>query len=172
MSLLYNIVYTILLGECSVLTFFVLPIPLEMRKDALEFLSSNPAVQQLLHAVRISFIGVGVLFLDAWRIVYADVPPGGHDDDVVKKRNMSMGFDQQARFWRAQRNLYLTGFTLFLGFVLYCFFETLLELQGEVQAAKKRAEEDARQKYEELNEAREAEERKALQRKCEELLAM
>ncbi|KAI9031351.1 B-cell receptor-associated protein 31-like-domain-containing protein [Hyaloraphidium curvatum] len=159
MSLLYNLVFTILIGECSVLTVFLLPLPLSMRKNALKFLSTNPLVQQVLYMVRISFIGVGLLMLDAWRVVYAESAHSGHDEDSMesmgkkaKAAHYAPGYEPHARLWRAQRNLYLTGFTLFLGIVLYRFFGTLLELQQheDKAAAVKKQAEGARKEYDRM----------------------
>lgn len=113
---MYNLVFALFSAECSLLTFFLLPIPLSMRKQALKFLSTNAIVGQILYAARIAMIGVALLFLDAWRVVYSESSQTPEEDmDVMGKKasakssdhhhHYGVPFEPHARLWRAQRNL-------------------------------------------------------------------
>ncbi|RPD63334.1 endoplasmic reticulum protein [Lentinus tigrinus ALCF2SS1-7] len=112
-------------------TFCVLvfPLPHTVRKKLFRFFSQSPTIAKLAYGVKIAFIFVAILFVDAvqrmWRVT-AEVDlaksSGTMAQDVRGETNIA------ARKFYAQRNTYLTGFCLFLSLVLTRTFYILLDL--------------------------------------------
>ncbi|KAI0742900.1 endoplasmic reticulum protein [Daedaleopsis nitida] len=112
-------------------TFCVLvfPLPHTVRKKLFHFLSESPLVAKLAYGVKIAFIFIAILFVDAvqrmWRVTAeADLAKqsGNGVQNVQAETNVS------ARKFYAQRNTYLTGFCLFLSLVLTRTFYIVLDL--------------------------------------------
>lgn len=107
---MYNLVFALLIAECGLLSFFLLPLPLTLRKQALVFLSTNAIVSQVLYVIRICFIFIAMLLLDAWRVVYNESSHHEEDLEMMAKKSASTHShvhfgEPHARLWRAQRNL-------------------------------------------------------------------
>lgn len=122
--------------------FFVLicPLPYAARKKLIHFLALNPVVLQILYGVKISFIFVGVLFIDAVsRLLKAQEE---HRLRKAGKLAPELSFGTQPggeliKLFYTQRNFYITGFTLFLSIVLARTFNIVQEnviLEGEKRA--------------------------------------
>ncbi|ORZ41535.1 B-cell receptor-associated protein 31-like-domain-containing protein [Catenaria anguillulae PL171] len=115
--------------------------PLVIRKHVVKFVSTSWLFEQLFYYLRWSIIGVAVLFADSLQRSYsiqADirahklaVQDGDHhhhlhaDADAVLK----------SKLFYAQRNMYITGFTMLLAIVLNRVFN----LQKEVMKYKERS---------------------------------
>ncbi|KAF7964493.1 hypothetical protein HWV62_6891 [Athelia sp. TMB] len=112
-------------------TFCILvaPLPYAVRKRLFRFLSESPIIAKIAYGLKISFIFVGILFVDALQRMFrvaaeSDLAKGGGQpmQDVRTETNFA------ARKFYAQRNVYLTGFTLFLSLVLTRCFYIILDL--------------------------------------------
>ncbi|KAI0758981.1 endoplasmic reticulum protein, partial [Fomes fomentarius] len=125
----YTLTFLLLVAEMATFCLIVFPLPHTIRKKLFRFLSESPLVAKLAYGVKIAFIFVGILFLDAvqrmWRVT-AEVDlaksTGTGAQDVRTETNTA------ARKFYAQRNTYLTGFCLFLSLVLTRTFYIVLDL--------------------------------------------
>ncbi|KAG5646192.1 hypothetical protein DXG03_004246 [Asterophora parasitica] len=106
----------------------VAPLPYTVRKKVLTFLSESPIVAKVAYALKISFIFVAILFVDAVQRMFrvtaeSELAKSGQVlNDVRTETNLA------ARKFYSQRNTYLTGFTLFLSLVLTRTFYIQLDL--------------------------------------------
>ncbi|KAH9851299.1 endoplasmic reticulum protein [Lenzites betulinus] len=129
MTVYYTLTFMLLASEMATFCVLVAPLPHVVRKKLFSFLSESPVVAKLAYGVKIAFIFVAILFVDAvqrmWRVT-AEVDlaktSGSGAQDVRAETNMA------ARKFYAQRNTYLTGFCLFLSLVLTRTFYILLDL--------------------------------------------
>ncbi|KAG6841788.1 hypothetical protein C0991_006672 [Blastosporella zonata] len=116
----------LLAAEMGTFCLLVAPLPFTLRKKVFRFLSESPIVAKVAYALKISFIFVAILFADALQRMFKItaeselVRSGQQHSDVRTETNVA------AR--NAQRNTYLTGFTLFLSLVLTRTFYIILDL--------------------------------------------
>ncbi|KAF9428487.1 hypothetical protein BGZ94_002196 [Podila epigama] len=123
MSLSYSLVFGLLMTE--------LPLPFKWRKGLLKFLSTSPFASQARFVMKIVFVVVKA--------------------DEIKKRGDLLGHAAAAfatkRFYY-QRNMYLTGYTLFLSLILNRTFVMLLDLvksEELMEVVKKQAEQQSKE---------------------------
>ncbi|KAI0744596.1 endoplasmic reticulum protein [Earliella scabrosa] len=129
MTVYYTLTFLLLVSEMATFLVLIFPLPHTVRKKLFHFLSESPIVAKLAYGVKIAFIFVAILFVDAlqrmWRVT-AEVDlaksTGAGMHDVRAETTVS------ARKFYAQRNVYLTGFCLFLSLVLTRTFYILLDL--------------------------------------------
>ncbi|TFK29134.1 B-cell receptor-associated 31-like protein [Coprinopsis marcescibilis] len=143
MTVYYTLTFFLLFAEMVTFCLLVAPLPYTIRKKLFRFLSNSPIIAKVAYGLKISFIFIGILFVDALQRMYrvtaeADIAKSGHHgvQDVRSDTNLS------ARKFYAQRNTYLTGFTLFLSLVLTRTFYIILDLihtQEEYAKLKKSA---------------------------------
>jgi len=140
MTVYYTLTFLLMVAEMTTFCVLVLPLPFTVRKKLFSFLSENPLVAKLAYGLKISFIFVAILFVDAvqrmLRLTAKAEDATGQQgmQDVRTETNFA------ARKFYAQRNMYLTGFTLFLSIILTRTFYILLDLvhvQGEYSELKK-----------------------------------
>ncbi|KAF8512935.1 B-cell receptor-associated protein 31-like-domain-containing protein [Hysterangium stoloniferum] len=158
MTVYYTLTFMLLAAEaCSVFqimaTFCILvaPLPYSFRKRLFTFLSESAIVAKVAYGLKISFIFVGILFIDAVQRmlrVTAETEmakSGGHAmHDVRTETNFA------ARKFYAQRNTYLTGFCLFLSLILTRTFYIILDLirtQGECAKLKQAVSSQTRKNF-------------------------
>ncbi|CAO3646552.1 unnamed protein product [Mucor hiemalis] len=122
MALYYSIVFAILSVEIAAFFLFLLPIPTRWQKPVFRWFATSPAVAHAQYIMKVVFVFIFVLFLDAvntlktfYEVVNADeesnsIPVGGTD--------FRAQVGQAAKKFYAQRNLYLTGFTMLLLLIL------------------------------------------------------
>ncbi|KAI0354234.1 B-cell receptor-associated 31-like protein [Trametes cingulata] len=129
MTVYYTLTFMLLAAEMATFCVLVAPLPHVVRKKLFHFLSESPIIAKLAYGVKIAFIFIAILFVDAvqrmWRVTAeADLAKssGSGAQDVRAETNMA------ARKFYAQRNTYLTGFCLFLSLVLTRTFYILLDL--------------------------------------------
>ncbi|KAF9125875.1 hypothetical protein BGW39_007094 [Mortierella sp. 14UC] len=126
MSLPYTMVFTLLMTEMIVFFALILPLPVAWRRGTLKFLSQSPLMGQVQHIMKIVFVFVFVLFMDSVnrvvKVVEISEHSHHHHHDHVSDSNVA------ARRFYAQRNMYLTGFTLFLSLILNRTFFMILDL--------------------------------------------
>ncbi|KAI0633031.1 B-cell receptor-associated 31-like protein [Trametes polyzona] len=129
MTVYYTLTFMLLAAEMVTFCVLVAPLPHVVRKKLFHFLSESPIIAKLAYGIKIAFIFIAILFVDAvqrmWRVTAeADLAKsnGTGAQDVRAETNMA------ARKFYAQRNTYLTGFCLFLSLVLTRTFYILLDL--------------------------------------------
>ncbi|KAL5496164.1 YET3 [Sanghuangporus vaninii] len=126
----YTLTFLLLASEMATFIAIVVPLPHAVRKRVFTFLSESPVVGKVAYGLKIAFIFVGILFADAFQrmvritaeVEAAKASGSGPSHDVRAETNFA------ARKFYAQRNAYLTGFTLFLSIVLTRTFYIMLDL--------------------------------------------
>jgi len=130
MTVYYSIAFLILVAEMVTFCVLVLPLPYTFRKRLFQFLSESPLVAKLAYGVKIAFISIGILFVDAVQRmmrITAEVE-AAKSGERAALHNVQVETNLAARKFYAQRNTYLTGFTLFLSLVLTRTFYIVLDL--------------------------------------------
>ncbi|KAH7913652.1 B-cell receptor-associated protein 31-like-domain-containing protein [Hygrophoropsis aurantiaca] len=128
MTIYYSLTFMLLAAEMVTFCVLVAPLPYAVKKRLFRFLSESPIVAKVAYALKISFIFVGILFVDAMQRMLrvtaeSDMAKAGQGmQDVRTETNIA------ARKFYAQRNTYLTGFCLFLSLVLTRVFYIILDL--------------------------------------------
>ncbi|KAF8346619.1 B-cell receptor-associated protein 31-like-domain-containing protein [Amanita rubescens] len=127
MTVYYHLTFLLLAAEMVTFCLLVAPLPHGVRRNVFKFISGSWIVAKIAYALKIAFIFVGILFVDAIQRMY-------RVSAEVELAKASMATDLRvesslaARKFYAQRNTYLTGFCLFLSLVLTRTFYILLEL--------------------------------------------
>ncbi|KZP33266.1 endoplasmic reticulum protein [Athelia psychrophila] len=119
----------LLAAEMGTFCILVAPLPYAVRKRLFRFLSESPIVAKIAYGLKISFIFVGILFVDALQRMFrvtAESDLGKSHGQPMQDVRTETNF--AARKFYAQRNVYLTGFTLFLSLVLTRCFYIILDL--------------------------------------------
>lgn len=112
----YALVFSLLVFEMAVFCLFVLPLPLAMKRQLFIFLNTSPIIAKLQYGLKITFIFILVLFVDSVNRVFKVSDDAGNQVDVGMREQYRS--DMQARKFYSQRNMYLTGFTLFLSLII------------------------------------------------------
>lgn len=136
MSLYYNLIFGILATEIALFTVLSLPLPLKFRGPLLLMVSKPFLLVQVQITIKTILVFILILFVDAFNKSYLinqqlkDLPLGA---PYVDRSEI------QAKRFYAQRNLYLTGFTLFFTLVTnrtYALVAELLEVKRTVRDGK------------------------------------
>ncbi|EIM84386.1 endoplasmic reticulum protein [Stereum hirsutum FP-91666 SS1] len=129
MTIYYSLTFLLLAAEMVTFCIFVMPWPYQIRKKLFHFLSESKIVAKVAYALKISFIFIFILFVDATQRMFrvtseVELAKSGASgmQDVRTETNFA------ARKFYAQRNTYLTGFCLFLSLVLTRTFYIIQEL--------------------------------------------
>ncbi|PWN26190.1 B-cell receptor-associated 31-like protein [Jaminaea rosea] len=139
MTLYYGIVFGLLCFEVAMFMMLILPLPFAWRRGLFKFLANNPVVAKIQYGLKITFIFVGVLFIDAVQRMWKVTLEGDTMRESQGMRDSRTESNFHARKFYAQRNTYLTGFTLFLSLILsrtYSLITELITTQEELVAAK------------------------------------
>ncbi|KAH7882688.1 B-cell receptor-associated protein 31-like-domain-containing protein [Phlebopus sp. FC_14] len=128
MTIYYSLTFLLLAAEMATFCILVFPLPYTIRKKLFRFLSESPIVAKVAYGLKISFIFVAVLFVDALQRMFrvtaeSEVAKTGQGMHDVRTESSIA-----ARKFYAQRNVYLTGFCLFLSLVLTRTFYIILDL--------------------------------------------
>lgn len=127
MTLYYSMCFALLMAEVGLFTAIVCPMPFALRKRMMHFLSENPIVAKVQYALKITFIFVAVLFIDALQRMVRIAQEGAVVKQKAEMSDVRTETNYAARRFYAQRNLYLTGGTLFLSLVLSRVFYIILD---------------------------------------------
>jgi len=128
MTVYYTLTFMLLAAEMGTFCVIVAPLPYAVRRRVFHFLHDSPIVAKIAYGLKIAFIFVFILFVDALQRMMrvtteADLSKGnGQASDIRTETNIA------ARKFYAQRNTYLTGFCLFLSLVLTRTFYIILDL--------------------------------------------
>ncbi|KAI5118723.1 hypothetical protein M0805_004521 [Coniferiporia weirii] len=149
MTVYYSLTFLLLAAEMVTFCALVAPLPHSVRKRVFGFLSESAIVAKVAYGLKIAFIFVGVLFVDALQRMFRITA----EATAAKAGGVSASHDVRAetnfaaRKFYAQRNTYLTGFALFLSLILTRTFYIILDLihaQDEYAKLKKQAEESGK----------------------------
>ncbi|PPQ73057.1 hypothetical protein CVT26_014649 [Gymnopilus dilepis] len=130
MTIHYTLTFMLLAAEMVTFCVLVAPLPYTLKKRLFSFLSESKAVAKVAYGLKISFIFVGILFVDALQRMFRVTA----EADMAKQTKGGVAHDIRAdtsiaaRKFYAQRNMYLTGFCLFLSLVLTRTFYIILDL--------------------------------------------
>ncbi|KAF9109402.1 hypothetical protein BGX27_007659 [Mortierella sp. AM989] len=121
-----------------VFIFLILPLPFKWRRGLLKFLAESPFMNSVQYVMKIVFIFVFILFVDSLNrvIKVEEIHDSSHHHGHGAETNVA------ARRFYAQRNMYLTGFTLFLSLILNRTFFMILDLlksEEKMEVIKKQA---------------------------------
>ncbi|KAJ9108074.1 hypothetical protein QFC19_002539 [Naganishia cerealis] len=128
MTLYYTICFGLLVAELMLFAAIVAPMPFKMKKAFLHFLSENPVVAKIQYGLKITFIFVAILFVDALQRMLKVAQEGQTAKQEKGIQDIRVETNHSARKFYAQRNLYLTGATLFLSLLLARVFYITLDL--------------------------------------------
>ncbi|KAI8383058.1 B-cell receptor-associated protein 31-like-domain-containing protein [Blakeslea trispora] len=138
MTIYYTTTFLILMVEMVAFCLLVIPLPSRWRRAVLKFASTSPVVARAISTLKIVFGFIFVLFVDAVSRLQRI------DQDVAAEgqpyHDYSYETSLKARKFYAQRNLYLTGFTLFLSLILERTSTLLIQMlkhDEELEYAKK-----------------------------------
>ncbi|WFD18238.1 Endoplasmic reticulum transmembrane protein 3 [Malassezia caprae] len=128
MTLYYSIVFALLVLEMAMFMVLIVPLPFSARRKLFRFLATSQIVAKINYCVRITFIFVAVLFIDAFQRMMKIK----HESVVTEVHQGFQDFrtetNYHAKKFYAQRNVYLTGFTLFLSLILARTHSLVLDL--------------------------------------------
>lgn len=122
-----------LVFEMGAFCLLVLPLPYSMRRRLFLFINTSPLVAKAQYGLKISFIFILVLFVDSVNRVFKVSEEGNAQVEATVREQYRS--DMQARKFYSQRNMYLTGFTLFLSLILnrvFVLVNETLKLQDKI----------------------------------------
>jgi len=127
MTVYYTLTFGLLVAEMVTFVGILMPMPFTVRKKIFTFLSTSPVVAKLAYGLKIAFIFIAVLFVDALQRVLKVTA----EADIAKQsglgNNIQTESSNAAKKFYAQRNLYLTTFTLFLSLLHTRIYYFLLD---------------------------------------------
>lgn len=126
MTVYYTLTFGLLVAEMATFVGLLLPMPFAARKKLFTFLSTSPVVAKIAYGLKIAFVFIAVLFVDALQRVLKVTA----ESDLARQTGVHVGSAETshaAKKFYAQRNLYLTAFTLFLSPVLTRTYYILLD---------------------------------------------
>ncbi|KAI0052458.1 endoplasmic reticulum protein [Auriscalpium vulgare] len=148
MTIYYTLTFMLLAAEMGTFCVFVAPLPFQIRRKLFHFLSESPLIAKIAYGLKISFIFIAILFVDALQRMFrvtAEVEVAKSGGQGVQDVRTETSF--AARKFYAQRNTYLTGFCLFLSLVLtrtFYIIQDLIHTQEEYAKLKKNTADSSR----------------------------
>ncbi|WVR06511.1 hypothetical protein IAU60_003542 [Kwoniella sp. DSM 27419] len=108
MTLYYSICFGLLMSELALFGTIVCPMPFTLRKRLFHFLSENPIVAKIQYGLKITFIFVAVLFIDALQRMVRIAQEGAAAKAKPDVTDVRTETNYAARRFYAQRNCELT----------------------------------------------------------------
>ncbi|CEG66230.1 hypothetical protein RMATCC62417_02845 [Rhizopus microsporus] len=119
MTLYYTIVFAILIAEIFTFFLLMLPISTRLKKPVFRWLATSPTVAHASYILKIVFGFIFVLFIDSVNTLRAFYEVVHEEENVTPgTSDFRAQVNQAAKKFYAQRNLYLTGFTMLLLLIL------------------------------------------------------
>ncbi|PVG00082.1 hypothetical protein CPB86DRAFT_806006 [Serendipita vermifera] len=129
MAIYYSLTFFLLAAEMAAFIFVLMPMPLAARKKLFHFLTESYIVGKIAYGLKISFIFVAILFVDAvQRMLRITAEAEASKNANSGVNNVSAEVNVAARKFYAQRNTYLTGFCLFLSLCMTRTIQILVHL--------------------------------------------
>ncbi|KAJ1671744.1 Endoplasmic reticulum transmembrane protein 3, partial [Spiromyces aspiralis] len=110
-SLQYTFIFLLMVTEVVIFGLLLIPLPVTWRKNMFNVLSKSVMVKKALFYVKIMYSFVFFMFVDAVLKLYK-IHQREDTDTILDERMIAQL--RMSKFY-AQRNFYLTGFTLLLG---------------------------------------------------------
>ncbi|CAD6888452.1 unnamed protein product [Tilletia controversa] len=142
MTLYYSIVFMLLVLEMAMFLVLILPLPFTARRKLFHFLATNSFIGQIQYGIKITFIFVAVLFVDAVQRMIKVMNEAQMAKQNKGAADVRTETNLAAKRFYTQRNMYLTGFTLFLSLILsrtHSLVVDLIKTQEENVQMKKAA---------------------------------
>lgn len=130
MAIHYQLVFGLLIFEAFCFTLLITPIPKSWRKASLVYVSQSHLVANIIYGLKIALVGVFILFVDAINRMN-QLTEDAHQAASNVGGDARLAAQTQASRFYAQRNVYLTGFTLFLSLILTRTYALILDLMDE-----------------------------------------
>ncbi|KAF8604264.1 endoplasmic reticulum protein [Ceratobasidium sp. AG-I] len=143
MTIYYSLTFLLLASEMVTFCVLVMPLPFTARQKLFSFLSNSIIVAKIAYALKISFIFIAVLFVDAVQRMLRVTAEGQQAKAATGASDVRTETNHAAKKFYTQRNMYLTGFTLFLSLILTRTYYILLDLihtQEQYAELKKKSE--------------------------------
>ncbi|KAG5859645.1 hypothetical protein KMI_05g08270 [Encephalitozoon hellem] len=118
MGITTQLVQGIAFGEMCMFTFMLLPISKNLKKRMIKLFQTSKFYRGFLHIVYVLFAMILIMFVDSVYKIYTG-------EDSINPFVL----------YQAERNMYLTGFTLFLGVIFRMFVRTMCLLFREEESA-------------------------------------
>ncbi|RCH85100.1 hypothetical protein CU098_009288, partial [Rhizopus stolonifer] len=112
MTIYYTLTFGILVTEMVMFGLLVLPLPSRWRHAMLTFALKSPQMAKAMYSLKIVFGFIFVLFIDT--INRLQRMEAEQEEEQQHHHDYSYEASFKAKRFYTQRNLYLTGFTLFL----------------------------------------------------------
>ncbi|CAE6500482.1 unnamed protein product [Rhizoctonia solani] len=128
MTIYYTLTFLLLASEMTTFCLLVMPLPFTARQKLFNFLSTSVIVAKIAYALKISFIFIAVLFVDAVQRMLRVSAEGQQAKQAAGATDVRTETNYAAKKFYTQRNMYLTGFTLFLSLILTRTYYILLDL--------------------------------------------
>jgi len=126
---LYNlIVFQVLMFEMVLFIGLIVPMPFKWRRAMFRRISESPIVARIIYAFRILTIFIAVLLFDAVTHLLKIYKEGRQSKLQGGRVDLRSETDWRARKFLSERNMYLTGFTLFLALILSRTYSLILDL--------------------------------------------
>jgi B-cell receptor-associated protein 31 len=135
--------------EMAIFSILLIPMPSGVRRVITRWISTSSLVAQLQYFLKIMFVFVLILFLDSLNRAFK----GEHEHDAAST-NPHSDTHFHMKVFRAQRNMYLTGFTVFMSLLLNRFINMVTQMskiEEELATLKKMANNNANQALKMLN---------------------
>jgi B-cell receptor-associated protein 31 len=151
MTLYFSLVFGFLVAEMALFMLLILPLPFKMKRALFTFISENPVIAKIQYWMKICFIFIGILFIDSLNRVWRVQVELAALAESNKNAAAVLGHERlevQARKFYSQRNMYLTGFTLFLSLILnqtYVMIRNVMRLEDKVRQLEGTSREGAKQ---------------------------
>lgn len=104
------------------------PFSFTWRRALFRAIAQSPVIAKIQYGLKISFIGIALLFADAVQSMMKLHREGAIAKESGVARDLRGENDFRARKFLSERNFYLTGFTLFLALILSRTYSLLLDL--------------------------------------------
>lgn len=134
--------FLLLCLEMTMFMVLILPLPFAARRKLFHFLATNHFVGQIQYGIKITFIFVAVLFVDAVQRMIKVMNEAQLAKQNKGAQDVRTETNLAAKRFYTQRNMYLTGFTLFLSLILsrtHSLVVDLIKTQEENVTLKKSA---------------------------------
>jgi len=128
MTLYYKLVFALLATEIATLTALISPLPQKARRVISDLQNNTgPVVSSIAYSVKIMLLLDMVFFVDSvnrYRTITTEAAKSKADNPAIV-HDVATESSFRARTSYAQRNMYLTGFTIFFAFVIIRVFNLL-----------------------------------------------
>ncbi|KAK4048395.1 Endoplasmic reticulum transmembrane protein 3 [Microbotryomycetes sp. JL201] len=128
MALYNQLAFALLVFEIVVFIVLIIPLPFTWRRALFKAVAQSKLVAKALFALKISFIFVTLLFVDAVNHMLKIQREGQLSKETGARTDLRAETDYRSRKFLSERNFYLHGFTLFLSLILSRTYSLVLDL--------------------------------------------